>query len=205
MVRSAIAGDREPVLWQRVLAAASTGFLGSIPANCADVVKIRLFNEPHRYSSLRGAFREIVLTEGLVKGLLLRGVSASAPRGAAIAVGEVSTYDQAKSSLRGLPTFARDPITGKEPFSLHVITSIITGFVATTVAAPFDTLKSMVMADNGSKYPGLLTALRGVLAEGGPPALFRGWFPAYCRLAPHAIVTFPLLEQTRYLLGLDYV
>lgn len=204
-VRSSIAGDGEPVLWQRVLAASSTGFLGSIPANAADVIKIRLFNEPDRYRSFRAAVSDIAGTEGVVNGLLLRGVSASAPRGAAIAVGEVTTYDQAKASLKSLSIFARDPTTGKEPFSLHVSTSIITGFVATTVAAPFDCLKSMVMADDGSRYTGFTSALRGALAEGGPLALYRGWFPTYCRLAPHAILTFPLLDQVRYLLGLEYI
>ena len=30
-----------------------------------------------------------------------------------------------------------------------------------------------------------------------------GWWPAYCRLAPHAILTFPLLEQLRRLAGLE--
>ena len=38
-----------------------------------------------------GALAHIAQTEGLVRGLLLRGASASAPRGAAIAVGEVTT------------------------------------------------------------------------------------------------------------------
>jgi len=164
-------------------------------------VKIRLFNEPRRYSGLVGAFKEIVAAEGVFNGLLVRAVSASAPRGAAIAVGEVTAYDQAKSSLKQLSLFAKDPQTGKEPFALHVATSIITGFVATTVAAPFDCLKSVVMADDGSRYPGLPSALRGVVREGGVCALFRGWFPTYCRLAPHAILTFPLWEQMKQEVG----
>ena len=37
----------------------------------------------------------------------------------------------------------------------------------------------------------------------GPAALLAGWWPAYCRLAPHAILTFPLLEQLRRLAGLE--
>ena len=73
----------------------------------------------------------------MLRGLLLRGASASAPRGAAIAVGEVTTYDQVKSTLRRYYP---------ESFVLHVVTSLITGVVATTVAAPFDLLKSRVMA-----------------------------------------------------------
>ena len=101
IVRDAISPTGEPSLPQRVAAASATGFLGSIGANALDVVKIRQFEAPGRYGGgLFGALGEIARTEGLVRGLLLRGASASAPRGAAIAVGEVTTYDQTKSWLR---------------------------------------------------------------------------------------------------------
>jgi len=197
---------QEPGLQHRALAAALTGFGGSICASGPDVVKIRLFADPHRYKDATSAVREIVQAEGVVRGLLIRGVSASAPRGAAIAIGEVTTYDQTKVMLRrywlGHATGARP--AGKEPFSLHVVTSLITGVVATTVAAPFDTIKSCVMADDGGKYPrGFIDALQSIVRKEGPLALFRGWWPAYCRLGPHAILTFPLLEQMRLLLGLS--
>ena len=126
--RDLIAGNREPTLPQRVAAASMTGFLGSICANAIDVIKIRQFERPDRYGgSLFTALREIGRAEGVVGGLLLRGCSASAPRGAAIAVGEVTTYDQVKSYLRRLYP---------DGFAVHVVTSLITGVVATTVSCP---------------------------------------------------------------------
>lgn len=199
--------NQEPTLGHRVLAAALTGFLGSICANGPDVVKIRLFAEPGRYPGFLAAAREIVRSEG-PQGLLVRGVSASAPRGAAIAIGEVTTYDYTKTALRPywLSTGMEKGSTQRhEPFSLHIVTSLITGLVATTIAAPFDTLKSRVMADDGGQYPrGFIDALQKLLKREGPAALYRGWWPAYCRLGPHAILTFPLLEQIRRALGLEY-
>lgn len=194
--------NQEPGLHHRALAASLTGFGGSICANGPDVVKIRLFNDPTRYANASAAVREIIQAEGVVRGLLIRGVSASAPRGAAIAIGEVTTYDQTKVMLRQVWPGAGGQ--QREPFSLHVVTSLITGVVATTVAAPFDTIKSCVMADDGAKYPrGFIDAIASVVRTEGPLALFRGWWPAYCRLGPHAILTFPLLEQIRLLLGLS--
>ncbi|CAE7039457.1 PUMP1 [Symbiodinium natans] len=192
----------------RVAAAAATGLGGSLCANGPDVVKVRLFAEPGRYPGFLSAATEIAQKEGFVRGLLVRGVSASAPRGAAIAIGEVTTYDQTKTTLRrhwpGIESAARDG--RREPFSLHVVTSLITGVVATTVAAPFDTLKSCVMADDGTRFPrGFLDALLSIVRSEGPASLFRGWWPAYCRLGPHAILTFPLLEQVRKALGLQYL
>ena len=58
----------------------------------------------------------------------------AAPRGAAIAIGEVTTYDYAKSRLARHPTFARDE-RGAEPFSLHIVTSVITPVQKSNFAA----------------------------------------------------------------------
>lgn len=199
--------DQEPGLVHRALAASLTGFGGSICANGTDVVKVRLFAQPDRYTNLRAAATEIIKAEGVIRGLLIRGVSASAPRGAAIAIGEVTTYDHTKATLRRYWPVAPDTQAGKrrDPFSLHVVASLITGVVATTVAAPFDTIKSCVMADDGHRYPrGFVDALSTLVREQGPMTLFRGWFPAYCRLGPHAILTFPLLEKLREVLGLEH-
>lgn len=80
----------------------------------------------------------------------------------------------------------------------------MTGVVATSVAAPFDLIKSRVMA---SDVPGdnFLTVLLRLLRHEGPGALFKGWWPTYLRLGPHAILTFPLYEAVRRAAGLDYL
>ncbi len=131
--RDAVAGEEDASLAQRALAAALTGFGGSLCANAVDVVKVKQFDSGSNRSVV-AAMRDVARSEGVVRGLLVRGVSASAPRGAAIAIGEVTTYDYAKSRLARHPAFARDA-NGAEPFSLHIVTSVITGVVATTVAA----------------------------------------------------------------------
>ena len=173
IVRDAIAGDAaEPSLPQRVAAASGTGFLGSICANAVDVVKIRQFERPDRYGgSLINALSAIAREEGLVSGLLVRGCSASAPRGAAIAVGEVTTYDQVKTWLKR---------HYEDGFAVHVVTSLITGVVATPVAAPFDLLKSRVMASDLAT-DSFATVLARLLRQEGPFALFNGWLPTYLR------------------------
>merc|ERR1740121_2890559 len=67
LARDAVAPrDREPGLHHRLLAAAMTGFGGSLCANGPDVVKVRLFAEPGRYAGFIAATREIVRSEGLV-------------------------------------------------------------------------------------------------------------------------------------------
>jgi len=199
--RRAVAGDNpDPSLLARAAAASLTGFGGSVLANAADVVKIQQFAATTSHNqSLLATVTEMIRREGIIAGLLLRGVSASAPRGAAIAIGEITTYDYTKSRLRSIfPPVAQN----RDPFVVHVLASIVTGVVATTVAAPFDIIKSRTMASKDvQSHAGSI--LRELLQADGALALLRGWWPAYLRLAPHAVMTFPLLEQMRRALGLD--
>jgi len=54
--------------------------------------------------------------------------------------------------------------------------------------------------------PSLSTAIfLDLIRKEGIRALFRGWLPAYLRLGPHALISFPIFEQIRKLFGLDYL
>ena len=83
---------------------------------------------------------------------------------------------------------------------LHIAASLITGVVATTVAAPFDFVKTRVMSEGASS-----TNIVSILKKEGIFVLFRGWLPAYLRLGPHALICFPLFEQIRSIAGLSYL
>lgn len=190
----------------KVLAALATGTLGSVIANPVDVVKIRLMRDPQRYASLVGALGEIARSEGAAG--LYRGLVPSTLRGACIAVGELATYDIAKSALRGLARSADGD--AEEGVTLHVAASLITGAVASVVAAPFDLIKTRAMsagaAGASERALSVAAVVRALAAEGGfPLSLFRGVLPAYLRLGPHALICFPLFEQLRVLLGLGNI
>ena len=179
----------------KVLAALTTGTIGAVIANPIDVVKIRLMRDPGAYASTAAALPAIVRVEGVTG--LYKGLAPSALRGAAITVGQLATYDIAKTTLREAGGL-------KEGAPLHITASLITGVVAAVVAAPFDLIKSRAMAATGA-HESMVALCRGVLAEGGVAGLFRGVIPAYLRLGPHALICFPIFEQLRRLLSLDYL
>ena len=178
----------------KCMAAMTTGTLGSLIANPIDVVKIRLMANPHAYSSTLSALPQIASVEG-VSGLY-KGVLPSTLRGAFIAAGELATYDHTKSYLKTAAML-------QEGFVLHSLSSLITGVVAATVAAPFDIVKTRVM--NSSEYKRPLQIFVDIVRKEGPHMLFRGWLPSYLRLGPHAMICFPVFEQLRRMLGLDYL
>lgn len=181
-------------LFCKILTAMCTGTLGAILANPADVIKIRLMVNPHAYSSVLNGFHKIIKTEG-ISGLY-KGVIPSTLRGAFIAAGELATYDHTKELLKFYSSIS-------EGFTLHAIASLITGLVATTVAAPFDMIKTRAMNSTESINP--VRVVISVIRYEGTLALFRGWLPAYLRLGPHALICFPLLENIRYSFGLKYI
>jgi hypothetical protein len=182
---------------KRVLAAMSTGWLSAILSNPIDVVKIRMISDGsrQRYAGIIAAFRTIIEEEGFKA--LGKGVSASVLRGTFISAGELATYDQGK-------TFLNTYIGGKRDDPLvHIGASLLAGLASTTVAAPFDILKTRGMASTESIGPRQL--LTEAVRKEGFRVLMRGWVPAYCRIGPHAIICFPIMEKIRALLGLDAI
>jgi hypothetical protein len=117
----------------KALAAMTTGTMGSILANPIDVVKIRLMTNPNAYQSTLSAIPIIFRMEGLAG--LYKGVVPSTLRGAFIAAGELATYDHSKHLIKA-------HLQISEGVHLHSFASLITGFVAATVAAPFDMIKT---------------------------------------------------------------
>ena len=91
----------------------------------------------------------------------------------------------------------------EEGFFLHSMASFVTGFVAATVAAPFDIIKTRTMNSTTFEFP--TSILRRLLEKEGISTLFRGWLPSYLRLGPHAMICFPVFEKLRFVLGLEYL
>jgi hypothetical protein len=181
----------------KVAAALTTGTLGSLLANPIDVVKIRLMREPRLYPSTAAALPLLYRAEGL-QGLY-KGLLPSTLRGACVSAGELACYDLVKGGLKGAL------FSGQDGLPLHVGASLVTGAVAACVAAPWDLIKARAMAAEGRPET-MRSVLRGLAAEGGLPlSLFRGLLPAYLRLGPHALIAFPIFEQLRGALGLEYL
>merc|ERR1711871_905214 len=133
-------------------------------------------------------------TQPGTRPLLVRLEPSCGRKGAVIAVGELTTYDVVKSEMK------RRRVFGTESPLLHVTASLITGVVATTVAAPFDIIKTRCMADEaGLKlYKGAFDCAKQLVQKEGAMALYKGWWPSYFRLGPHALIQFPILEQLRF-------
>lgn len=84
--------------------------------------------------------------------------------------------------------------------SLHFISSLIAGAMATTLTQPLDVLKTRVMNAKPGEFNGLMDVIK-ITARLGPLGFFKGFVPAFIRLGPQTIITFLLLEQLRLNFG----
>lgn len=65
---------------------------------------------------------------------------------------------------------------------------------------PVDVLKTRAMNAKPGEFNGIFHLITSTAKE-GPLALFKGYIPAFVRLAPHTILTFVFLEQLRTRFG----
>ena len=183
--------------------ASTSGFLGGIAGNPADILNVRMQNDASLPVAERRNYKHAV--DGLIRmtreeGItsLFRGVWPNSTRAVLMTVSQLVSYDVFKKQL--LERFHM-----KDNLTTHFTASLMAGFVATTVCSPVDVIKTRVMSAKTKE--GILTLVTRITATDGLMWMFKGWVPSFARLGPHTIATFIFLEQHkkiyRKLRGLD--
>uniref|UniRef100_A0A6P7GB63 Mitochondrial dicarboxylate carrier-like n=1 Tax=Diabrotica virgifera virgifera TaxID=50390 RepID=A0A6P7GB63_DIAVI len=182
----------------KVAIAAIAGGCGGVVGTPGDMVNVRMQNDiklppekrrnyKHAIDGLIRVYRE----EGARK--LFSGCSMATSRAVFMTIGQLSFYDQIKKTLLMTPYFSDNSLT-------HFLSSLSAGAIATTLTQPLDVLKTRSM----NAKPGEFKSLGDLIlytAKLGPAGFFKGYIPAFVRLAPQTILTFMFLEQLRQNFG----
>lgn len=197
-------------LWKKICAGAISGTIGSAIATPTDLVKVRmqaqgkLFDgEVPRYKSTFSAFKEIIQTQGL-RGLYT-GVGPTVKRAAILTATQIPSYDHAKHTILNAELMKEGPV-------LHVISSMIAGFMTALTTSPVDVIKTRIMnqkshgvAHHERVYKNAFDCFLKTLRSEGPLGLYKGFIPNWMRIGPHTIITFFIFEELRHLIGMDPV
>ncbi|KAJ2908976.1 hypothetical protein GGI21_002348 [Coemansia aciculifera] len=184
--------------YRMAFAGVVAGAVGGICGTPADIVLVRLQNDGslpveqrrNYKNAFDGLFR--IIREDGPRGLF-KGAVPNVSRAMLMTGAQLVSYDGFKQLLLSSKYF-------DEGMALHFSASFLAGFVATTITSPFDVVKTRVMnAGPGSPYKNLGQAMVLIAREEGPLALYKGWTPAFVRMAPQTILTFIFLEQFRNL------
>ncbi|KAB8217385.1 mitochondrial carrier domain-containing protein [Aspergillus novoparasiticus] len=179
--------------------ACTSGFLGGIAGNPADVMNVRMQSDAalpvEQRRNYRHAFHGLVqMTRHEGPASLFRGVWPNSTRAVLMTASQLASYD----------TFKRlciDRFGMSDNLGTHFTASFLAGFVATTVCSPVDVIKTRVMSASPAESRGhsIVGLLRDITHKEGFAWAFRGWVPSFIRLGPHTIATFIFLEEHKKL------
>ncbi|KAI1322972.1 mitochondrial carrier domain-containing protein [Xylariaceae sp. FL0255] len=191
--RRTIPEGQKPKLPVLIGLSAFSGLLGGLSGNAADVVNVRMQQEASLPLHKRRHYRNGL--DGMIKmaryeGFMswFRGVWPNSTRAALMNASQLASYDTFKGLLMTYTGLGDTTTT-------HFASSLMAGFVATTICSPVDVIKSRVMSANTSK--GIVSLVAEIYAKEGVTWMFKGWVPAFLRLGPQTICTFLFLEAHR--------
>lgn len=153
---------------------------------------IKLPNDLRRnYRHVIDGMKTVIRYEGYKA--LFSGTTMATSRAVLMTIGQLSMYDQFKHLLltttpEGI--FEDDVMT-------HLLASLMAGTTATTLTQPLDVVKTRLMNETVGHYKGAIDVARTIMRDYGPLGFFRGYMPAFVRLAPHTMLTFVFLEELR--------
>lgn len=181
----------EPSLPGLIAMASTSGFLGGVAGNPADVLNVRMQHDAalppakrRNYAHALDGLARVIREEG--PRALFRGVWPNSARAVLMTASQLASYDGFKREL-----LARTPL--RDDLGAHFTASLMAGFVATTICSPVDVVKTRIMSATEQKP--LVRMLVDIYRAEGLAWMFRGWVPSFIRLGPHTIVTFLFLEQ----------
>jgi solute carrier family 25 (mitochondrial dicarboxylate transporter), member 10 len=171
--------------------ASTSGFLGGIAGNPADILNVRMQNDASLPAADRRNYKHAI--DGLIRmvreegfGSLFRGVWPNSTRAVLMTASQLASYDIFKKELLQRTNMG-------DTLTTHFSASFMAGFVATTVCSPVDVIKTRVMSAKTKES--LLELVTRITKQEGFGWMFKGWVPSFVRLGPHTICTFLFLEQ----------
>ncbi|PVV01978.1 hypothetical protein BB560_003582 [Smittium megazygosporum] len=178
-----------------VFAGCVGGFFGAFVGNPSDVSVVRMQNDftlppeqRRNYKNVFDAIFRIWREEGFTR--LYRGIIPNIGLSMVMTASQIGSYDLFKQILVYYGMSEKSSYT-------HLASSTLASLVAATAVSPIDVAKTRIMDSKNKVYNGLFDALITIPRKEGIQALFKGWTPAFLRLAPHTIAMFIVLEQLK--------
>ena len=165
-----------------ILATTTAGGLAAVVDCPADVALVRMQSQtsPRRYKNVVHALCSIAKHEGVSS--LYRGVHPLVARGMLVTTGQFMTYAAVKQRL-----------SPNSPAS-HAVSGLAAGFVAAVLSTPADVIKSRMM-NHHITYASSTDCFLRTLKTEGVRGLYKGFVPAFGRMAPQVTIMWVAYEQ----------
>lgn len=198
-IKKTFPGDSTTIpFYQKALIAGLSGACGGWVGTPGDMVNVRMQNDMkvppaqrRNYKHAIDGLIRVIREEGITK--IFNGATMATTRATFMTIGQLSFYDQIKQTLIATGYMKDNPTT-------HFTSSFMAASVATVLTQPLDVMKTRMMNAPPGQFKGIMDCFF-YTAKLGPTAFFKGFIPAWVRLAPHTVLTFIFLEQLRMNFG----
>ncbi|PAV79116.1 hypothetical protein WR25_03198 [Diploscapter pachys] len=197
-VKAQIGSDANLPFYQKALLAGFSGACGGLVGTPGDLINVRMQNdmkvplaERRNYKHALDGLVRISREEGMSK--LFNGATMATSRAILMTIGQLSFYDQIKQMLIQ-SGYAKDNL------ATHFFSSFCAATIATAITQPLDVMKTRMMNASPGQFSGIMGCFV-YTAKLGPMGFFKGFIPAWVRLAPHTVLMFIFFEQLRMNFG----
>merc|ERR550519_2051937 len=176
------------------------GAIGQFCASPTDLVKVQMEGRRRletglvTYKGPGDAFMGIFKSGGVTA--LWKGAVPNMQRAALVNLGDLTMYDQAKTTLVGRGWDGSH-------WTTHVTASFCSGLAAATAGTPADVVKTRIMNQpvdsrgKGLYYKGVMDCLYHAVKEEGVMSLYKGFVPIWFRMAPWSLTFWLTFEKFR--------
>mmetsp|Transcript_13252 Transcript_13252/g.31362 ORF Transcript_13252/g.31362 Transcript_13252/m.31362 type:complete len:314 (-) Transcript_13252:160-1101(-) len=179
----------------------TSGAIGSFVGNPAELAMVRMsadsrapLAEQRNYKNVFECIVRVAREEGVAA--LWTGATPTVIRAMLLSSTTLAVYSEIKAAL---PSYV--PMLKGNDLGIMFCGTMVCSLVANVICTPFDVVKSRVqnMPAPVKGQPPLYTGMvdcfvKGVKAE-GPMVLYRGFTPAFIKLAPYTCISFILTEK----------
>ena len=193
--------NKQVSLSTKLMVGATAGIAGSIIGNPAELALVRMADDSklpianrRNYKSSLHACVRVVQEEGTFG--LWRGVVNSSLRAAVVNSFQLGIYGPAKSKLVELQP---NIFITTSSISTMFVGANISAFFAISASMPLDVVKSRLMSQAATtgvqlEYAGMVDCFQKIFQTEGIVAFYRGFLPAFVKLAPYTVISFTSLE-----------
>lgn len=200
-------GNADKITFGQKLAMGSiSGGIGSFVGTPSEVALVRMsadsklpVDQRRNYTSVGNCLRRIAGEEGLTK--LWRGAAPTVARATLLSSCQMGVTSQAKIFLSKQEQYFGKNGQWLGGLPMMFCATLCSSFCANIVANPFDVIKSRIQqspvdALTGKPlYNGMVDCFAKSIRSEGVVVLWRGFTPAFVKLAPYSIISLTLLDK----------
>lgn len=152
-------------------------------------------SQQRNYKNVFHALYRISTTEGVLK--LWSGSTPTVTRAMVVNALQVGGYEVSKRSIK-------NSLSLEEGVTVHILSSLVAGFVYSVATLPIDTAKTRIQTQSGNEYRNIVQTLTRISQKEGVRSLWNGFVPYFSRCGGHTVTMFLFLEQYKKLFDYFY-